>query len=142
MPGPQRGDMASRRLREGFAKASRKLPIVSSKTGPETHSALPAVFRNHPSSLSWLLTLNINLWHATGMKAHNTIAMKAHNTLQPRSGFAKWLRLCQSYWATRIGFAGLRGTQCIAQVPSRTFWEFPTKLTSVIRGSVVHRTWK
>ena len=35
---------ASRGLRGGFAGASRKRSIVSSKTGPETHSALPVVF--------------------------------------------------------------------------------------------------
>ena len=40
------------------------------------------------------------------MKAHNTLAMKARNTLKPRSGFAKWLRLCQCCRAMRSGFAG------------------------------------
>ena len=35
---------ASRGLRGGFAEASRKRSIVSSKTEPETHSALPVVF--------------------------------------------------------------------------------------------------
>ena len=65
------------------------------------------------------MTLNINLSHST--------TMKAHNALQPRSGFAKWLRLCQCCWDTRIGFAGLRGTRCITQAASQTFWEFPTK---------------
>ena len=54
MAGTQRGGawkldrsgfaVASRGLRGGFAEASRKRSIVSSKTGPETHSALPVVF--------------------------------------------------------------------------------------------------
>ena len=45
--GAERGSwtaVASRRLRGGFAEASRKRSIVSRKTGPETHSALPVVF--------------------------------------------------------------------------------------------------
>ena len=55
MARPQRGGVgprwlrggfaeASRGLRGGFAGASRKRSIVSSKTGLETHSALPVVF--------------------------------------------------------------------------------------------------
>ena len=36
--------VASRRLCGGFAEASRRRSIVASKTGPETHSALPVVF--------------------------------------------------------------------------------------------------
>ena len=54
MAGPQKGGAwkldrggfaeASRGLRGGFAEASRKRSIVSSKTEPETHSALPVVF--------------------------------------------------------------------------------------------------
>ena len=53
MAGPQRGgawkldrgDFAEASgLRGGFAEASRKRSIVSSKTEPETHSALPVVF--------------------------------------------------------------------------------------------------
>ena len=37
-------EVGPRWLRGGFAEASRKRSIVSGKTGPETHSALPVVF--------------------------------------------------------------------------------------------------
>ena len=120
---------ASRRLRGGFAGLRENAPSFLAKPGLKR----TVLFRSSSRNLFAILSQsqNADSKHQP-LEAHNTVAMKARNTLKPRSGFAKWLRLCQCYRATRSGFAGLRGTQCIAQVPSRSFWEFPTKLKSII----------
>ena len=88
-------------LRGGFAKASQRLHEngASFLATPSLERAvlfgssscrLPIIFRQfdcnlpvvllQPSGSHLQVTLNINLWHAT--------AIKAHNTIQPRSGFA------------------------------------------------------
>ena len=87
MAGPQRGGAwkldrggfaeASRGLRRGFRKRS----IVSSKTGPETHSALPNVFLS--SSNHEVASQSVNV---TGLCELASRGFAAHNVSH------KWLR--------------------------------------------------
>ena len=126
-----RGSVGFARLRGGFAKTFHRFWQNRARNATvlfrSSSCRLPIIFRQSdcnfsgslviPSGRHLKITLSINLWHATAMKT---------NTLQPRSGFAKWLRLCQC--------CRLRGAprQCITQVASRTFWEIPTKLKSIM----------
>ena len=62
------------------------------------------------------------------MKAHNILAIKARNTLKPRSGFA-CVNIAVLREVASRGFAVRNVSHKCLRGP---FWEFPTKLKSII----------